>query len=146
LKLIFLGTGPLLKKMQRFVFRQGLEKNIDFLGYRSECINYIANSSFLLNPSLELESLPYSILEAMSVGVPAIGTNVGGIPEEIEDGVTGIIVAAGDTEKLVQAMLTLIKDSRKRQEMGEASRRRFADSFTLDKMLDNYLQLYAGLN
>ncbi len=145
LKLLLLGEGPLLPKIKKLASAEGIGENIEFLGHRNDCVNYIASSLFLLNPSLEYEGLPYSILEAMSMGVPVIATDVGGITEEIEAGVTGMIVPAADIQALAQAMFILLSDSQKRLNMGAASKKRFSELFTLDRMLKNYTGLYSEL-
>ena len=142
IRIVFLGDGPLLLRMKGLAAREGLERNAAFLGHRSDRLNHIASSIFLINPSLGYESLPYSIIESMSLGIPAIATDVGGMPEEIEDGLTGIIVPAGDVDALAQAMFILLSDENKRYMMGAAAKRRFSRLFTLDAMVRNYAALY----
>lgn len=142
IKIIFMGEGPLLSEIKGLAAGEGIGQNTIFMGHRSDCLAHVASSLFLINPSLEYESLPYSIIESMSLGIPAIGTSVGGIPEEIEDGVTGIIVPPCDSAALAQAMFSLLSDENKRHTMGEMAKKRFGRLFTLDAMIGNYLALY----
>jgi len=142
LKLLLFGDGPLLQTIKNLALAVGIEENVVFLGHRNDRISYVVSSLFLVNPSLGYESLPYSILEAMSVGVPAIGTNVGGIPEEIENGVTGIIVPAADIGALSRAMFILLSNNEKRIKMGTAAKERFKELFTADRMVESYMSLY----
>lgn len=114
IKLLFIGDGPLLPELKNCIYQEKLDDKVIFLGYRTDCIDYIASSLFLINPSLGGESLPYSIMEAMSVGIPVIGTDVAGIPEEIYDGITGILIPPGDIKALSEAMLILLTDNKKR--------------------------------
>lgn len=145
LKLFLVGDGPLLEEMKNLALTEGLENNVFFLGYRDNPTDYIAASLFLINPSLENEDLPYSIIEAMSIGIPAIATNVAGIPEEIEDGISGIIIEPGDIEALSQAMLSLLVNKELRLKMGIAAKSRFLELFTIERMIENYIKLYEKL-
>lgn len=144
-KLIFLGEGPIFGEVKEFVSKEGLDENIVFLGHRNDRIDYVSKSLFLLLPSSGYEDLPFAILEAMATGIPAIGTNVAGIPEEIENGVTGIVVPPNDTQALAEAMRVMFSDSNKRDRMGAAAKARFNSLFTVDKMVNNYLALYNKL-
>ncbi len=144
-KLILMGEGPMSGEIKELVSREGLDKNIIFMGQRDDCIDYIAKSLFLLLPSIGYEDLPFVILEAMSLGVPVIGTDVAGIPEEIENGITGIVVPPKDAEAIKTAMVSLISDDNLRIKMGKASRERFDKLFTLDRMISRYLALYESI-
>ena len=145
LKLLLIGDGPILSEMKRLVADEGLAQNVIFLGHRNDYMNYVSTSLFLLHPSIEGEDLPYIILEAMAAGVSVIGTDVAGIPEEIEDGVTGIILKPKDTGAIVSAMFRLLSDDSGRKRMGDESKKRFQNLFLADKMIDNYLKLYDNL-
>lgn len=142
IKLVFVGDGPLFGEIASMIREEGLEKNIKMLGHRNDYIDYVASSLFLLNPSLSNEDLPYIILEAMSLGIPVIGTNVGGIPEEIEDGISGIVIPPKESEKLADAMLELLSSAERRTMMGIAARERFNELFMVDKMVNKYISLY----
>jgi len=93
-------------------------------------------------PSVEYEDFPNVILEAMSLGKPIIGTNVAGIPEQIENGVNGFVVEPKDVKSLSEAILTLVKSKEKRVKMGAKSLGRFNKLFSSDKILNDYLNLY----
>lgn len=144
IKLNLIGDGPIFADIKYLVESNGLDNNVRFLGHRDDYINYIAASLILLNPSIGYEDLPYIILEAMSLGVPVIGTDIAGIPEEIEDTVTGIVVPPKDSAALAQAIFSLLSDDKKRVQAGNAARDRFRRIFTIDEMLKNYLMLYEG--
>lgn len=144
LKFLLMGEGPLLIKMKNLVAAEKIQGNVEFLGHVNKCIEYVASSLFLINPSLNYESLPYSILEAMSVGTPVIGTAVAGIPEEIKDGITGIIVPPADIPSIYKAMFALLSDSEKRISMGIEAKQRFLNLFTLDRMIKDYMRLYSN--
>ena len=142
IKLVLIGDGPMLSDIKQLVASERLENNVRFMGHRNDYIDYVVSSLFLINPSIGYEDLPYIILEAMALGVPVIGTDIAGIPEEIEDGVTGIVVPPKDAEALGQAISKMLSDSEGRMRMGRAAQERFRKLFTLNKMIDSYLTLY----
>jgi glycosyltransferase involved in cell wall biosynthesis len=92
--------------------------------------------------SSETESFCLGILEAMCFGVPSVSTAVGGIPEVIEDGVTGLLVPFGDAEALAQAAGNLLADPALRERMGAAARTRAGQLFSSDRIVTRYLDLY----
>lgn len=143
LKVVLIGDGPLLEEIKLFVVEKKLEKSISFLGHRTDYVGYLKSSLFLLNPSLGYEDLPYVILEAMALGIPSIGTSVAGIPEEIENGVSGIIVPPYDVAALAEAIRFMFLDKNKRERMGTAANERFNKFFSVDKMVNSYLALYS---
>lgn len=145
LKLILIGDGHLLSEIKDIVLKEGLTDNILFLGHKSNYLDYVASSLFLLHPSLRNEDLPYIIIEAMALGIPVIGTDVAGTSEEIENGVSGIIILPLDIDALTNAMSILLSDNEKRIEMGLAARKRYFDLFTKNRMIEDYLRLYQKL-
>jgi len=145
IKLVLIGAGPELRKIKGIVLEKGLSDDILFLGHRNDYKTYLMSSRFLLNPSLGFEDLPYVILEAMSLGIPAIGTNIAGIPEEIADGITGIVIPAGDEAALKDAIIKLLADEGTTRQMGQAAKTRYLEMFTIDKMIGNYISFYDKL-
>lgn len=146
IKLVLIGDGPLLQQVKDLVAKKGLSGNIEILGHRNDYLSYLKSCMFLLNPSLGYEDMPLIILEAMSLGIPVIGTDVAGIPEEIEDGVNGMIVPPGDEGRLKDAMKRLISEPSLRDSFGRSGRQRFVDGFTLNGMVDKYVGLYDSLS
>ncbi len=142
LKAYFIGGGMIKGSVEKMISEQRLQDNIKLLGHRRDYAKYLASTKVLLNPSIGYEDLPFVIIEAMSIGVPVIGTDIAGIPEEIENGVNGYIVKPKDVEALAEAMRELLLDGKKRIEMGNEGRRIFSEKFTVDKMVANYMRLY----
>jgi hypothetical protein len=104
---------------------------------------YSAADIFLL-PSLE-DNLPNTILESMSCGTPVVAFHVGGVPDMITDGVNGLLVKAFDTQKMGEAIVSLLVDPEKRSAMGKACRERAIRDYALDVQAGNYLKLYDDL-
>ena len=142
LNIVLIGDGPLLEEIKALVAEKKLKKSVSFLGHRTDYLNYLKSCLFLLNPSIGYEDLPYIILEAMALRIPAIGTNVAGIPEEIENGITGLVVPPYDVAALAEAIRVMFLDKNKRKQMGTAANERFNKFFTIDKMINKYLMLY----
>jgi glycosyltransferase involved in cell wall biosynthesis len=90
----------------------------------------------------ESESFCLSILEAMTFGCPSVATRVGGIPEVVVDGETGVLVPSGDPEVLARAVDTLLRDRRRRTALGEAARRRAREHFSAERIVPRYLDYY----
>jgi glycosyltransferase involved in cell wall biosynthesis len=93
-------------------------------------------------PSVIPDALSRVILEAMAAARAVVATRVGGTPELIEDGKTGLLVERNDPEALARALLTLLGDAALRQELGGAARRHIDDHFGVDRSLDQLLQAY----
>ena len=89
------------------------------------------------------EGDPIVLKEAMSVGIPCVASNVGAVDEVVEDGVDGILIADGDLDGLVRALIHLIEDRPFRQRLAECAIRKYRDKFSLDKMTHEYKELYA---
>jgi glycosyltransferase involved in cell wall biosynthesis len=88
------------------------------------------------------ESFGLAALEAMACGVPVIGTNVGGLPEVVEDGRSGFLRPVGDIDAMARAALELLRDPEKWSKFSTAARQRAVDAFPLETMVGRYRELY----
>jgi glycosyltransferase involved in cell wall biosynthesis len=137
------------KEEQRTVLRQAVERLdlggvVRFLGHRDDVLLLLAGSDVFVMPSLR-EGFPMSLLEAGAAGRPAVATSVGGIPEIVDDGVTGILVPPKDHGALAEALLSLLRDPRRMQSMGEAAHTRTEERFTLERTVGQLEDLYLEL-
>ena len=98
----------------------------------------------LVVPSLS-EGLSNIVLEAMATGVPVVGTAIGGLREQVEDRITGLLVAPRDPDALVEALTTLLREPDLRVKMGKAARMRVQQRYGLDLIVDAYEDLYGRL-
>ena len=142
LKLLLVGDGPLKSELMRLSREYSIEKNVLFFGHRTDIPELLSLIDIVVQPSLE-EGFGITMIEAMSLEKPVIGSRVGGIPEVIDDGVTGLLVPPADAEALASAISELIKQSAKRKELGLAGRARVEKKFTIDVMLEEYEKLYS---
>ena len=137
------GAGPEEPRLRRRVAELGLGEHVRILGRRDDVDAILRASDALALPSLSNECLPYAILEAMAHGLPVVGTDVAGIPEEIDDGVTGHVVAPGHAPSLADAIAALAADPARRRAMGEAGRGRVRSEFGIERMVDAVTALWA---
>ena len=120
-KLVILA-GEDFSPFQYEVQRLGLTDRIIIRQKVSEIEDYLQAADLALYTS-DMESFCLGILESMCFGCPSVSTRVGGIPEVVEDNVTGLLAAPGDAEGLAEALQDLIQDPRRRREMGQAAAR-----------------------
>lgn len=141
---LIVGNGVVEHEMKALARELGIESEVRFLGYRTDVTDLLAASDIFALPS-RTEGLPISALEAMAQGLPVIATPVGGVPELVEDGRTGILIPVDDPKSLSEAIERLVGESLLRSSMGDAGRRRVAGQFSFDGMLDQYDALYHEL-
>jgi glycosyltransferase involved in cell wall biosynthesis len=122
----------------------GLSEHVTLLGYTPDVASVLAGASVFVNPAWS-ESFPYSILEAMSVGLPIVATDVGGTIEAVRPGVTGLVVEPHDPGALASAMADLIDEPDRSAAMGAAARELQLDEFTYERMIDGTLAAYGEL-
>ncbi len=120
-RLMLIGDGPERSEAERLVHRHGLQHRVHFLGKQDSVHELLPLADVMLMPS-QLESFGLAALEAMACNVPTIATNVGGIPELIDDGVTGLLFAVGAVEDMAAAALTLFADQDRLTAMSIAGR------------------------
>ena len=143
---IIAGKGPSLNEIKKKIIKHGL-KNIKLVGYKSgkELRNLIQNSMFVVLPSEWYENGPISILEAFASGKPVIGSNIGGIPENISDGVDGLIFEAGNCESLAQKINFLFNKSKRLVGMGKAARQKIETQYLKRQHLEKLEGIYKRL-
>jgi glycosyltransferase involved in cell wall biosynthesis len=91
------------------------------------------------------EGFPLAVLEAMRAALPVVAYEVGGVGEQVQDGLTGHLVDVGDTRALIRAVGDLVRDRQLRERLGRQGREVFEQRFTLERMLDGILDTYAGV-
>lgn len=143
-KLQLAGTGELEAPLRRYAATKGMSENVEFLGWVSgeDKWRVLAQASLYVLPS-DAEGLPMGVLEAMAVGLPVIATDVGGIPDVVEDGVNGRLIKPGDVHALRQALVQLLGDPALLDRMGRESHKRFAANFAAARVMPKIEAIYA---
>lgn len=122
----------------------GLQQSVHFLGHRPDAANLVGLLDIFVLPSLS-EGFSNALLEAMAAGVPAVATAVGGNPEAVIDGQTGLLVPPGEAGAIADALERLLADPRRRRQMGAASHQRVLECFQLPQMVQTWEALYESL-
>jgi glycosyltransferase involved in cell wall biosynthesis len=115
-----------------------------FAGHRTDVPEILQALDIFVLPS-NWEGLPNAVLEAMAAGLPVVATRVGGVPEVVVEGQTGILVPPRDPNALADALLTLLRDPNLRRRMGQAGRQRVQEYFSVDQMVSKTETLYEQL-
>lgn len=132
------GNLRLLREMPR-------PERVHFLGFRSDVLAVVAACDAFVLASVKGESITKSVLEAMSLGVAPVITDIPGNSELVEDGVNGIVVPARDAIALRDAILTLYRDRELCRRYGERSKERIATRLHAEQTIDGYEAMYRGL-
>ena len=136
-----IGEGELREELEAAAMRLGLRDAVTFLGYRNDVDALMAASNVVVCSSL-YEALPRSVLEALALARPVVATAVGGIPEIIRDGETGLLVQAGDAGALAGGISRLLDDPQFAQQLGIAGRKFVGENFTLEAQSSALANLY----
>jgi glycosyltransferase involved in cell wall biosynthesis len=135
------GNGVCLPQLRQLAGQLKLTEHIRFLGEVDDIASVLARASCFVLPSLT-EGISLTLLEAMATGLPVIATRVGGNPEVVADGDTGVLIPPANPEALARAMLDLHADHDRSQQMGQAGRRRVERHFEVRRMVAAYEALY----
>jgi len=140
-KVLVLGRGPLEARLRQQVVDLGVSESVIFAGFRKDIPILLSELDILVHPAL-MEGLGVAILQAMASGIPVIATPVGGIPEAVIDGVTGLLVPPRNSEALGTAVLRLLSSPDIRMAMGQEGKRAVQERFSLDSMVEGTLKVY----
>ena len=141
-RVAIIGNGELRDQVQKEIVRLDLGDRVRWFPFEGRVGPYLQALDALVLPSA-WEALPLAVLEAMSCGLPVVATRVGGVPEAVEDGVTGRLVAPGDAERLAGALAEVLGDAELRRRWGAAGRSVFEQRFRVDPMIDAVAELYS---
>jgi glycosyltransferase involved in cell wall biosynthesis len=132
------------ERLTRLAGRLGLSQHVRFLGQRSDIPAILSAADIHVSASHH-EGFPNNILEAMCAGLPVVATAVGGVPEQVVDGVTGVLVAPHDPAALAAALHALAGDANRRAVMGQAARQRVGGHFPIERSVAALEEAYSQL-
>jgi glycosyltransferase involved in cell wall biosynthesis len=138
---VFAGEGPLRAELEAAVRREGLDGRVLVLGSRADVGDLLAAADLLLFAS-RTEGMPGSIIEAGVAGLPVVGVALTGVPEVVDDGVTGLLVPPGDHAGLRAAVGRLLEEERLRSSLGRAARARCLERHGIAPVAGAYRSLY----
>lgn len=140
-RLVLVGEGEERNAIQELIQKLDLPANVRLLGLRSDVHRLLATADLFLLTSIS-EGIPLTLIEAMAAGVPVVSTNVGGVPEVIEDAQTGLLAPAGDDAALAGQVLRLMSSPEWRGEIVRRARQRANQIFSEEQMHQAYQKLY----
>jgi glycosyltransferase involved in cell wall biosynthesis len=140
---VSVGDGPLSGELKARRTALGLDAVVEFTGAltQEEVLPWWQRADVAVLTS-ENEGMPVCLMEAAACGVPAVATSVGGIPELVADGITGLLAPANDAAGLASALRGLIENPARAAEMGLAARQRAMERFSLARQVDSLLALW----
>lgn len=138
--LLIAGDGSLLEAARLRAAHLGIASRVHFLGVRTDVPELLSASDIFALAS-DWEGNPLSVMEALAAGLPVVATSVGGVPELVSDGVTGILAPPGDVGALAGALESLARDPQRRREMGAAGRE-CSKRFDVSAMVAAYAALF----
>lgn len=138
IRILIVGSGDLEESMHKKLSE--IKERVNFLGWRSDVENILACADILLLTS-DNEGTPTSVIQAGMAGVPTVATNVGSLPEVIQNGVTGILTDP-DEDALAMALESLVLDPELRKNLGENAKKDISRRYSFTRMVENYQNLY----
>jgi len=143
-RLVLVGDGPERVPAERMLRELGLASRVAFPGRRDDFVALLAASDVFLLPS-EQESFGLAALEALSCGVPVVASNIGGIPEVVRHGETGLLAPLGDVRAMADHVLSLVRDAGRWRSFSQRARADVLERFRMEPAIDRYEALYRRL-
>jgi glycosyltransferase involved in cell wall biosynthesis len=147
---ILAGDGPRRSHLEELAQELRLKSaggNVEFLGYvdRSRLHQVVKNMMCVAMPSIWYENFPYAILEAFALGKPVVASNIGGMPEMVEDGKTGLLFEPGSARELSRVIGQLVESPERAEQMGRNARRRVEKEFDAETHYRKIMEIYGSL-
>jgi glycosyltransferase involved in cell wall biosynthesis len=143
IKLCLIGWGEMISDFRFQIANLKMENSIILLS-KSPAAPYLKAFDIFILPSLK-EGLPYTLLEAGLAGIPVIASDVGGVPDIIEDKKNGLLVTPASSKELADAIIMLCENTRLREEMGKRNKERITTNFSLSEMIQKTITVYESL-
>lgn len=142
---VIVGEGPEEGSIRTKIGQLRLETRIRMLGFREDLLNVFRSFNVFAIPSVEGDTIPQVLMQALSVGIPVVSTTVGSIPDVVIQGETGFVVPPRDAAALAERIAVLLKDEALRARMGAQGRSLVERCYSLDRMLDRLELVYDRL-
>lgn len=142
--LLLVGDGTDRERLEQLAHGRGLAKSCLFVGYQEDVAPWYAMCDAVVLTSAN-EGTPVTIIEALAAGRPVVATNVGGVRDVVDEGVSGFLVRRGDTHAIAERLEVLARDPVRRSAMGEAGRTRVLERYAVSRLVDDVDALYRTL-
>ena len=140
-RFVWVWGGETAQEVRDEAHRLGIADRVDFVGYRPDARRLVAGANVFLLTS-RFEGLPYSLIEALAVGVPVVATDVTGTRDVVRHGVTGLLSPAGDVEGLASHVLSMLRDPKRAAALATAGREDVVQRFSIDTMVEATSRVY----
>jgi glycosyltransferase involved in cell wall biosynthesis len=140
-RVLCFGRGPLEPRLRAELAERGLTELVTLAGFRADLPELVPGLDVLVHPASR-EGLGVALLEAASAGVPVVACDVGGVPDVVDHGRTGLLVPADDAAALRAALARLLRDRAERARLGAAARGHVERRFDVASLVDAHLSLY----
>lgn len=141
LRVAVAGKGPAQGRLERLARELGISDRVVFAGETADMPSFLRGLDLFVLPSIQ-EGFGLSLVEAMSCGLPVVGARVGGVPEIVVHGESGLVVEPADPGALAAALEQYLADPALARRMGAAARQRVIERFTIERMVRDYERLY----
>jgi glycosyltransferase involved in cell wall biosynthesis len=141
---LIVGDGPIAAELRAAAESRGIAERVRWAGFRRDVETVLAGCDVFVHPSFE-DAFPTVLLEAMAAGLPVVASRVGGIPEIVQEEVTGVLVPAGDPAALAQAIARLTTDRDQLQRMRRAASAVAEERFSIPAWLGRLDEVYAAV-
>jgi glycosyltransferase involved in cell wall biosynthesis len=138
---VLIGDGPVRADVERQVAAAGLAGHVEFVGEQQDLVPWLSACDVFLLPSAQ-ESFGLAALEAMACEVPVVAFRVGGLPEIIDDGVTGFVCTPDSAQEMADRAIELLSDQRRRLAMGAAAAEVVRTRYCTDRIVPLYEAAY----
>lgn len=139
---LIVGEGPDESLLKTQIEQANLGDHVRMLGYRSDLLNVLRSLDIFVIPSVEGDTIPQVLVEAMAMGLPVISTTAGSIPDVVLDRQTGMIVSPRDSAALAARIEELLDQAPLRHRLGANARRHITEHYSIDRMIDRLEQVY----
>jgi glycosyltransferase involved in cell wall biosynthesis len=143
-KFILIGEGSENNNFANYIEEQGMNKCIEVIPFQWNIFEYYNAMDIYVHPSIAFDDLPFAVREAMSMGLPIIGSNFAGIPELVNNGQNGILVPPGNPLLLAEAIAYLIQNKKICQKFGDASKEIYEKELSPKSVIQAYHKLFNG--
>ena len=142
---VIVGEGPLEQSIRTRIEQLGLPARIRMLGFRQDLLNVFRSFDVFAIPSIEGDTIPQVLMQALAIGIPVVSTTVGSIPDVVIQGETGFVVPPRDAGALAERITRLLDDAALRSRMGAQGRSLVQRSYSIEQMLDRMEGVYDRL-
>ncbi|MCP9440769.1 MAG: glycosyltransferase family 4 protein [Nitrospira sp.] len=139
---VIAGEGPEESNLRTQIAELGLTDRIVLLGFCQDEVDVMRSLDVFVLPSVEADTIPQALMQALAVGLPVISTVFGSIPDVVKHGETGLLAAPRDAASLAEHMITMLRDESLRKRLGANGRRLVENRYSLDRMLDRLESVY----